>query len=316
MSDQAQPAIEFSNVSRWYGDTVALADVSFTIGPGVTGLLGHNGAGKSTALGSAAASRPPAPAPCGCSASIPRRTPDVYRRVGIVPDHSPPWPFLTAREVVTMCARLRGIADPAAAAERAITEVDLNDVADRKVGGFSHGLRQRVKLAQALAHDPDVLLLDEPLNGLDPAHRRHVVELLRTLGEAGRTVIVSSHVLHEVERMAPRVLVLVNGRLVAEGETAEIRQLISDRPRRVRITTDGDSISLARDLVGAAAVSAIELGARTASPSTPTTSSGSAGCCRWPRVRPRPRCGGWSRWATTSRASTPTSTTGRGGRRE
>jgi len=259
MSDGAEPAIEFSNVSRWYGDTVALADVSFTIGPGVTGLLGHNGAGKSTALRLCGGFSTPSAGAVRVLGVDPRRTPDVYRRMGIVPDHSPPWPFLTAREVVAMCARLRGVADPAAAAEQALSEVDLNDVADRRVGGFSHGLRQRVKLAQALAHDPDVLLLDEPLNGLDPAHRRHVVELLRALGESGRTVIVSSHVLHEVERMAPRVLVLVNGRLVAEGETAEIRQLISDRPRRVRITTDGDGTSLARDLVGAAAVSAVQL---------------------------------------------------------
>jgi ABC-2 type transport system ATP-binding protein len=260
MSDRAQPAIEFTGVSRWYGDTVALADVSFTVGPGVTGLLGHNGAGKSTALRLCGGFSTPSAGSVRVLGMDPRRQPEVYRRMGIVPDHSPPWPFLSAREVVAICAKLRGVADPDAAADRALTEVDLMEVADRKVGGFSHGLRQRVKLAQALAHDPDVLLLDEPLNGLDPAHRRHVVELLRSLGEAGRTVVVSSHVLHEVERMAPRVLVLVNGRLVAEGETAEIRQLISDRPRRVRITTDGDGIELARDLVGASVVSAVQLG--------------------------------------------------------
>jgi len=259
VSEQAQPAIEFSNVSRWYGDTVALADVSFTIGPGVTGLLGHNGAGKSTALRLCGGFSTPSAGSVRVLGMDPRRTPDVYRRMGIVPDHSPPWPFLTAREVVAMCARLRGVSDPVAAAERAITEVDLNDVADRKVGGFSHGLRQRVKLAQALAHDPDVLLLDEPLNGLDPAHRRHVVELLRTLGEAGRTVIVSSHVLHEVERMAPRVLVLVNGHLVAEGATDAIRRLISERPRRVLVQPDRDGRSLARELLALADVDAVRL---------------------------------------------------------
>ena len=126
----------------------------------------------------------------------------MYRRIGIVPDHSPPWPFLTAFEVVEMCARLRGAADSRGAADQALNEVDLSDVATRAVGGFSHGMRQRVKLAQALAHEPDLLLLDEPLNGLDPAQRRHVVDLLRRLGDEGRTVIVSSHVLHEVERTA------------------------------------------------------------------------------------------------------------------
>jgi ABC-2 type transport system ATP-binding protein len=258
VSDAPQ-AIVFEHVSRWYGDTVALADVSFSIGPGVTGLLGHNGAGKSTALRLCGGFSTPKSGTVRVLGMDPRRNPEVYRRLGVVPDHSPPWPFLTAREVVTLCARLRGMPDPAAAAQRALVEVDLLDVAERSVGGFSHGLRQRVKLAQALAHEPDVLLLDEPLNGLDPAHRRHVVDLLRRLGESGRTVIVSSHVLHEVERMAPRVLVLVNGRLVAEGETAEIRRLISDRPRRVRITTDGDGLGLARDLVGAGTVSAVRL---------------------------------------------------------
>jgi ABC-2 type transport system ATP-binding protein len=259
MSEQDAPAIVFDRVSRWYGDKVALADVSFTVGPGVTGLLGHNGAGKSTALRLCGGFATPSSGTVRVRGVDPRRTPDVYRRIGIVPDHSPPWPFLTAREVVTLCARLRRAPDPREAAERALATVDLGDVADRQVGGFSHGLRQRVKLAQALAHDPDVLLLDEPLNGLDPAHRRHVVDLLTALGEEGRTVVVSSHVLHEVERMAPRVVVLVNGRIVAEGETAEIRRLISDRPRRVRISTDGDPSRLAGELIGGAPVSAVSL---------------------------------------------------------
>ena len=257
MSEPA--AIEFDSVSRWYGDTVALADVTFTVGPGVTGLLGHNGAGKSTALRLCGGFSTPSSGTVRVLGLDPKASPDVYKRLGIVPDHSPPWPFLTAREVVAICAKLRRVPDPAAAAERALAEVDLLDVADRKVGGFSHGLRQRVKLAQALAHDPDVLLLDEPLNGLDPQHRRHVVELLRRMGESGRTVIVSSHVLHEVERMAPRVLVLVNGRLVAEGDTAEIRQLIADRPRQVRITAGGDPRPLARELVGSGVVSTVHL---------------------------------------------------------
>jgi ABC-2 type transport system ATP-binding protein len=252
-------AIEFEHVSRWYGDTVALADVTFTVGPGVTGLLGHNGAGKSTALRLMGGFTGASSGRVRVLGLDPRQTPEAYRQIGIVPEHSPPWPFLSGREVVRLCARLRGVGDPDAAAQRALEEVDLLDAADRPMAGFSHGMRQRVKLAQALAHDPQVLLLDEPLNGLDPAQRRHVSDLLQQLGEAGRTVIVSSHVLHEVERMAPRVLVLVNGRLVAEGETAEIRALISDRPRRVRVVTGGDPTPLARDLVGEAVVSAIEL---------------------------------------------------------
>ena len=251
------PVIEFEDVSHWYGDTVAVADVSFTVGPGVTGLLGHNGAGKSTALKLCGGFATPRSGKVRVFGSDLRKQPSVYKRIGIVPDHSPPWPYLSALEVVELCAKLRGVSDARAAAKRALEEVDLTESADRAVGGFSHGMRQRVKLAQALAHDPDLLLLDEPLNGLDPAQRRHVVDLLKRLGEQGKTVIISSHVLAEVDRTASRVLVLVNGHLVAEGETLAIRTLISDRPRSVRVETDGDGRALARDLVGAAAVDSV-----------------------------------------------------------
>ncbi len=253
------PAIEFTGVSRWYGDTVSLADVSFTAGAGVVGLLGHNGAGKSTTLKLCAGFSSPSTGSVRIFGVNPRRNPDVYRRLGIVPDHSPPWPFLNAREVVELSARLHRIADHRGAAEAALETVGLTDAADRSVGGFSHGMRQRVKLAQALVHEPELLLLDEPLNGLDPTQRGHVIELLTRLGTEGRTVIVSSHVLHEVERMAPRVLVLVNGHLVAEGSTAGIRRLISERPRRVLISVDGHARALARELLAIDAVDAVRV---------------------------------------------------------
>jgi len=251
------PAIEFAGVSRWYGDTVAVADVSFTVGPGVTGLLGHNGAGKSTTLKLCAGFTSPSAGTVRIFGVEPRRNPGVYERVGVVPDQSPPWPFLTAHEVVGLCARLHRVADPDAAAAGALETVGLADVAGRKVGGFSHGMRQRVKLAQALAHEPDLLLLDEPLNGLDPAQRREIIEVLHRLGDEGRTVIVSSHVLHEVERMAPQVLVLVNGHLVAEGQTSAIRQLISERPRTIRVDAGGDGRPLAGALVDDGTVDAV-----------------------------------------------------------
>jgi ABC-2 type transport system ATP-binding protein len=186
-----------------------------------------------------------------------RRDPSVFREVGIVPDGDALWPFLTAREVVVAMARLRRVADPHAAAQAALDRVGLLDVAERRVGGFSKGMRQGVKLAQALAHEPRVLLLDEPLNGLDPARRREIVELIHDLGEEGRTVLVSSHVLHEVERMAPRVVVLVNGRLVAEGETAAIRALIQERPRVVRVEAGERALALGEALVGGGVVSAL-----------------------------------------------------------
>lgn len=250
--------VVFESVSRWYGDTVALADVSFRLGPGVTGLLGHNGAGKSTALKLCAGFATPSAGSVRVAGRDIGRDPEAYRDVGIAHDREGLWPHLTAHRTVATLARLRGVRDPDAAARRALAEVALDDVADRKVGGFSHGMRQRVKIAQALAHDPKVLLLDEPLNGLDPAQRRHVVELVRRLGEEGRTVLVSSHVLHEVERMAPRVLVLVDGRLVARGSTAGIRALIADRPRAFRVRTD-EPRALGRDLIGAGLADMVHL---------------------------------------------------------
>ena len=246
----------FDRVSRWYGDTVALADVSFALGPGVTGLLGHNGAGKSTALKLCAGFTQPSTGSVRVLGADLARDQGTYTRIGIAHDRDALWPFLTARAMVALCARLRGVGDPEAAAGRALHEVGLEDAADRKVRGFSHGMRQRVKLAQALAHDPELLLLDEPLNGLDPAQRRHIVDLIVRLGEEGRTVLVSSHVLHEVERMAPRVLVLVNGHLVASGATQAIRDLIADRPRSIRLRTD-DGRGLGRELVGAGLVESV-----------------------------------------------------------
>lgn len=252
------PAVVFENVSRWYGDTVALADVSFTLGPGVTGLLGHNGAGKSTALKLCGGFGRPSAGTVRVLGTDLARHPGAYRHIGIAHDREGMWPHLTAHALVAALARLRGTPDPAAAANRALAEVGLEDVAQRRVGGFSHGMRQRVKLAQALAHDPQVLLLDEPLNGLDPAQRLHVVELVKRLGEEGRTVLVSSHVLHEVERMAPRVLVLVDGRLVARGSTAGIRDLIADRPRTFRLRADRVR-ALASDLLRADLVDTVHL---------------------------------------------------------
>lgn len=253
------PAISFDDVSRWFGDTVALAGVSFQVGGGVTGLLGHNGAGKSTALKLCAGFSSPSSGRVRIFGQNLRQVPDVYRRVGIVPDHSPPWPFLTATEVVELCARLRRVDDPRAAAAEALATVGLERDSGRPVGEFSHGMRQRVKLAQALAHRPDLLLLDEPLNGLDPTQRSHVIDLLVEIAGQGRTVVVSSHVLHEVERMADRVLVLVNGHLVADGATEAIRRLIAERPRRVRVTTDGGGRALARELLAEDSVGAVRL---------------------------------------------------------
>jgi ABC-2 type transport system ATP-binding protein len=243
------PALRFEGVSRWFGDTVALADVDLELTGGVIGLLGHNGAGKSTALKLSGGFDSPSAGRVRVFGADPRRDPSVYGRVGIVPDRNALWPFMRVEETVALLARLRGAADPPAAARAALARVELADAARRRVGGLSHGMRQRVRIAAAMAHEPDLLLLDEPLEGLDPPRRRDMVALIGRLGAEGRTVVVSSHVLHEVERMADRVLVLVNGRLVAEGAPAAIRRLIDDVPRRVRVEAGAAGRALAGELL-------------------------------------------------------------------
>lgn len=230
--------LEFDRVSKWFRDTVAVGDVSFAIEPGVTGLLGHNGAGKSTAIRLAAGLAKPDEGTVRIAGLDPRRSGEARALLGLVPDGDGVWPGLSARGFVEACARLRGVDDPRAAADDALATVDLADVADREVKGFSQGMRQRVKIAQALVHRPRVLILDEPLNGLDPGQRESVIALLHRLGADGVATVFSSHVLSEVERVADRVLVLVNGRLVAEGSPPALRALMEERPRRIRVETD------------------------------------------------------------------------------
>jgi ABC-2 type transport system ATP-binding protein len=204
----------------------------------VTGLLGHNGAGKSTLFDLLAGFTAPSQGTVRVLGLDPRSEPQVHARLGLVPDGDGLWPFLTAQQTVSFLARHRGVRDHEDAARTALRTVGMEAAADRRVAGFSKGMRQRVRLAQALAHDPEVLLLDEPLNGLDPAQRRADVELVRRLGAEGRTVLVSSHILGEVERMADRVLVVVNGRLVAEGTPEGVQELLAQSARTVRVETD------------------------------------------------------------------------------
>ncbi len=255
-------ALRFEKASRWYGDVVALSDLEVAFPSGITGLLGANGAGKSTTLSLAAGLIRPSRGTVRVHDADPRTTPSVFRRVGLSPAEDGLFEHLTAHGHVAAIAELQGVTDPGAAADRALDMVDLQFARDRKVRGFSKGMRQGVKLAGALAHDPDLLLLDEPLNGLDPARRRHIVELVRRLGAEGRTVIVSSHVLSEVERMAPRVVVLVNGRLVAEGDTAELRTLLAERPRIVRVDAGAGTVALAQAVLGDGIAGAVRLDER------------------------------------------------------
>ena len=252
------PLLEFDRVSKWFRDTVAVGDVSFAIEPGVTGLLGHNGAGKSTAIRLATGLARPDEGSVRVLGLDPRRSGTARAAIGLVPDGDGLWPGLTALGLVVSCARLRGVANPHEAARRALTTVDLLDVADREVKGFSQGMRQRVKIAQALVHDPQVLILDEPLNGLDPQQRETTIALLRDLGNQGIATLFSSHVLSEVERVADRVLVLVNGRLVAEGSPQGLRELMDERPRRVQVATT-NARAVAAGLAGLLGVESVEI---------------------------------------------------------
>ena len=222
--------VDLADVSRWYGNVVAVNGVSFSLGAGVTGLLGPNGAGKSTLLHMIAGLLHPSAGAVTVDGRPTYGDPEVFRRVGLVPEREAVFGFLTGREFVRLNADLQGLAAPAEAVQRALETVELDAAADRQLGTYSKGMRQRAKVAAALVHDPSVLVLDEPFNGMDPRQRLHMMDLLRDLAAAGRTILFSSHILEEVERVAERVLVVVAGRLAASGDFREIRRLMTDRP--------------------------------------------------------------------------------------
>ena len=211
----ATPALEVDHVSRWYGNVVAVNDISFGLGPGVTGLLGPNGAGKSTLLHLIAGLLAPSAGRVLVRGEPAWRRPEMYRKIGLVPERESVHSYLTGREFALLNARLQGVADPEAAAARAIATVELVDAADRSIGTYSKGMRQRAKLAGALVHDPTILLLDEPFNGMDPRQRLHMMSLLQSMAAEGRTILFSSHILEEVERLAGSILVVYAGRLAA-----------------------------------------------------------------------------------------------------
>jgi ABC-2 type transport system ATP-binding protein len=231
------PTVEVAAVSKWFGPKVAVSKVTCSFGPGITGLLGPNGAGKTTLLRMLTGLIRPSEGEVSVLGAWPRKQPRVYADIGLVPEESAVYTHLTGREYVEYAAVLSGVDDPKGATSRAIGLVDLDDAADRKLDGYSKGMRQRAKVAAALVTDPAVLVLDEPLNGTDPVQRNRLIELFRRLGDEGRTVIVSSHILEEVERMSSRVLAIVDGRLAAAGDITAIRRAMTDIPYRVRVET-------------------------------------------------------------------------------
>jgi ABC-2 type transport system ATP-binding protein len=252
------PAIVLEKASRWYGNVVAVNDVSFSIGSGITSLLGPNGAGKTTILHMLAGLLRPSAGRVLLGGHATWRNPTVYRSVGLVPEREAVYDFLTGREFVEMCARLHRLPDPTAAAARAIATVDLETAAGRPVGTYSKGMRQRVKIAGALVHEPSILLLDEPFNGMDPRQRLHMIELFRSMAAAGKAILFSSHILEEVERLAERVLVINAGRLAAAGNYRQIRRLMTDRPHTF-VVRSSDNRRLAAAFLAEPAVFGAEL---------------------------------------------------------
>jgi len=255
-------ALEYVRASRWYGQVIALNDVTTTVGPGVTGLLGPNGAGKSTFLKLAAGQLAPSQGEVRVLGKPAWGSPELFHRVGTCPEPDAFWENLTGQQFLMALLRLTGFeeAECVRRAQAALEQVALTEARDRKIGGYSKGMRQRIKMAQALAHDPDVLLLDEPLSGMDPVNRRRTVDLVKRLGREGKTVLVSSHILHEVEAMTRRVLLIHNGRILAEGDVREIRDLMDEHPHTVALRAR-DPRRLAQAVVGAPHVISLSFGA-------------------------------------------------------
>lgn len=253
------PVVAADHLSKWYGQVIGLNDVSVEVGPGITGLLGPNGAGKSTLLKLITGQLKPSKGGVAVLGEPVWDNPPLFFRLGVCPEQDAFYERMTGLEWVTALVRLNGLseAEAAGAARAALETVDLLGAADRKIGAYSKGMRQRVKLAQAVAHDPELLVLDEPLAGMDPIARRKVIRLIKDRAARGGSVLVSSHVLHEIEEMTATILLMHNGRILAEGNIHTIRGLIDEHPHKVRIRA-ADPRGLARGLIAHDDVSSVQ----------------------------------------------------------
>ncbi|QHY96738.1 putative ABC transporter ATP-binding protein YxlF [Streptomyces sp. S4.7] len=248
--------INIEHASRWFGNVVAVNDVTMTVGPGVTGLLGPNGAGKSTLINMMAGFLSPSNGSVTLDGDQIWRNESVYRQIGIVPEREGMYDFLTGLDFVVANAELHGLGKKEAG--KALATVEMEYAQDRKIGTYSKGMRQRVKMASALVHDPSVLLLDEPFNGMDPRQRMQLMDLLRRMGDSGRTVLFSSHILEEVEQLAAHIEVIVAGRHAASGDFRKIRRLMTDRPHRYLVRSSDDR-TLAAALIADPSTAGIEV---------------------------------------------------------
>ena len=250
--------IRIEKVSRWYGNVVAVNDVSMTIGPGVTGLLGPNGAGKSTLITMMAGFLPPSVGAVTLDGTPVWRNEGAYRHIGLVPETEAAYDTLTGYRFVLANAELQGLSEPGAATSVALGLVEMTEPAGRRISTYSKGMKQRIKMAAALVHEPSVLLLDEPFNGMDPRQRLHLMDLLRKMGADGRTVLFSSHILEEVQQVATHIEVVVSGRHAASGDYRAIRTLMTDRPVLYRLRSSDDR-RLASALIGDPCTSGADL---------------------------------------------------------
>jgi ABC-2 type transport system ATP-binding protein len=252
------PTIRVSNVSKWFGDVVSVNDVSLEVRPGLTGLLGPNGAGKTTLLRMICGLTRPSGGEITVLGEQVHNNPELYRRIGVMPEHQSTYDFMSGREFVELNARLQQVPDVSEAVDKAIEQVDMQDAQNRSLGGYSRGMKQRMRLAAVMVHDPEILLLDEPLSGTDPRQRIEFQELMDRLAEEGRTIMISSHILEEVEAVADRILLLVYGKLAASGDYHVIRQKLSDRPYVVRVGAT-DVRALAAGLITEPSVESISM---------------------------------------------------------
>ncbi len=260
LSHEADPVVEVDGVSKFFGGVVAVSDVTFDLQPGITAVLGPNGAGKSTLLRMICGLTAPSKGSVRLLGADPRRDIAIRASVGLVPQQEQLYSRLTAVEFVELSCILHGVNNSARRTRDALDVVGMRAADPRPLGTYSKGMRQRIKIAAAIVNEPAVLVADEPLSGLDPTQRTEMIDLFHTLAELGRSVVVSSHVLDEVEQFGSRVLVIAQGRLAAEGDFHAIRALMDDRPHRVRVRSD-DARTLARLLLADPAITSVHLAA-------------------------------------------------------
>ena len=259
MTGPDAPIIAVESVSKWYGSVVAVNDVTLTVEQGITGLLGPNGAGKTTLLKMIEGLAAPSDGTVTIFGQTPRNNPSLFRRVGVMSEHEAVYGFQTGRQFVEFSAKLHGVTAVDEAAGRAIERVGLADAQHRPLGTYSRGMRQRMRLAATIVHEPEAIILDEPLNGTDPRQRLEFHDLMRHLADEGRTILISSHILEEVETLADRILLMVSGKLAASGDYRAIRAKLDEQPYTVRIVSS-DPRRMAAALIELDSIESVSLG--------------------------------------------------------